>query len=163
VPLGNGYGTSNMPKIRPFMITYPWRNSYWGGEAIRQVERLGAGWAETDVGRLLRASWTGFTLSMQHRLTRVPAIGDKLMQLRVQDAFGSWENRIGKRRRAAFEAMLLADDFEAMDAAYAYADTEYVRMRDNRMLKKYAHKKEKLEALTVKLCRRAREYNKERR
>lgn len=157
----NSFGTRNMPAVRPYWITHPWSLIFLGNCAIREVEHL----AFADAMRTTSFNLDAVLENNPHLLLELlrkhfdkafPRLEAEIMQLRVEDAFGRWWKRIGKHRRAAFEAMILADDPEAMRAAYEYANVEYRNLRDRRIVRKLERKTVRLQALTAELVAKAR-------
>jgi hypothetical protein len=152
-----------MPAVRPHWITHPWSRPFLGGCAVRAVEaplptpcapgRAGATFGLGDV--LERNPHLLLELLRKHYGVAFARLEEEILQLRVEDAFGRWHKRIGVRRRAAYEAMLLADDPTAMRAAYDYASTEYQNLSDRRIVRKLERKVTKLHALTAKLVANA--------
>jgi len=131
-----------MPAVRPYWVTYPWSLNFMANRAIRALEVVNIPQMSTfSLGAVLEHSpHVLLELLRRYHGENLLHLETALIQLRVEDAFGRWWKRIGVDRRAAFEAMILADDPDAMRAAYDYAAIEYQNLRDRHIVRKLEQK-----------------------
>lgn len=142
---------SHMPQLSPFVLTAPWRSVLFSRQAGQYVKAENSRWGRYRMDMFEAEDADNFLIQAARELTarRGSAFVDPLIERRIRDAFGRWSKRIGKRRKAAFEAYMLTDDPDAIKAGYAYADMEYVNLRNKRS-------KAKLDEIVAKAVERAR-------
>jgi hypothetical protein len=112
-------------QVSPFVFTFPWRLIYLH-RRVRQFVQLGnlkhRVWATVDDDITL-------IVCAQKLFEGHPEELNRVLELRLQDAFGHHWKRIGKRRRAAFEAYMLTGDRALIAKGYEYADEQMLHKR----------------------------------